>query len=97
MAVVVCGSAVILGEDALGCLADLDDVLVIIFVDRFNVDRCYVRKSVVDSDLAVVGILRLEVKRELVFLLCLLVVAQLVENITLVEVVNVLFSLSSFS
>ena len=51
-------SVVILCEDALGCLTDLDYVLVVILVNVIDIDGCYVRQSVVDSDLAVVRFVR---------------------------------------
>ena len=58
MSVVILCSAVVLCEDALGCLTDLDYVLVVILVNVIDIDGCYVRQSVVDSDLAVIRFVR---------------------------------------
>ena len=89
MTVVIRGRAVLLGEDGLGCLADLDSLLVVILIDLLYIDRLNVRKCVVYSDLAVVRITGLNIKSGLVFLLSLLVIAQLEVDITSVEVVDI--------
>ena len=61
MTVVILCRAVILGKYLFCFLAGLDNILVIVFVDLINIDRCYIRQCVVDSDLAVVGILGVKV------------------------------------
>ena len=61
MTVVVFCSAAFLCEDRLSLLADLDNVFVVILGDLVNIDRCYIRQSIVNSDLTIVRILRHEI------------------------------------
>ena len=61
MTVVVFCSAAFLCEDRLSLLADLVDVFVVILCVVVYIDRSYVRQSIVNSDLTIVGILRHEI------------------------------------
>ena len=62
MTVVILGRAVLLGEDGLCCLACLDYVLIVILGDLIGIDGLNVCEGIVYSDLAVVGIIGLEVQ-----------------------------------
>ena len=89
MTLVVLSRTFILGEDALGSLADLDSILIVILCDLLYVDGFNISKSIVNSDLAVVGIFGLEIQSLLVLLLGLGVVPEPEVEIALVEVVDI--------